>query len=114
MPRFASFFRALTLEHVARSKYGDFDEVVSRQDQIPVIAINIMYEMENGPEVAYYLGKHSEVRERLLDWNRLGTKGGYRHIVVELDRISRALSSSRSSGSYRTISRTATPDPGLD
>jgi len=33
------------LEHVARSKYGDFDEVVSRQDQIPVIAINIMYEI---------------------------------------------------------------------
>lgn len=107
---------------VARSKFEDFDEVVGKDVQVPVIAINAMYELDNGPEVAYYLGKHPEVREQLLDWNEPGTKGGYRRIVVELDRISRELAEpaspprnggtrAQSSSSPKPRSVTPTPAP---
>lgn len=110
---------------VARGNHEDFDEVVGKDVQVPVIAINAMYELDNGPEVAYYLGKHPEVREQLLDWNEPGTKGGMRRIVVELDRISSELAepssgrsttpsngrNTQSSPKPESRTRSATPPP---
>ena len=57
-----------------------------------------MYELDNGAEVAYYLGKHPEVRDQLMEWNEAGVKGGQRKIVVELDRISSQLNGHSSTG----------------
>jgi chromosome segregation ATPase len=101
----------------ARQTHDDFDEVVGSSVQVPVIAINAMYEMDNGAEVAYYLGQHPEVRAELLEWNQPGIKGGVRKMLAKLDRISEDLSkgttpSSRSNGSpVRSKPATSAPAP---
>ena len=77
----------------AREKIADFDEVVGKDNvPVPLIAINAMYELENGPEVAYYLARHPDVREQLLEWNEPNVRGGVRKIMAALDRISEQLS----------------------
>jgi hypothetical protein len=93
----------------ARETHQDFDEVVGQAAQVPMVAINMMYELDNGAEVAYFLGKHPEVREQMLEWNTPGTKGGIRKIVVELDRISTQLSGKSSSNGTSPKPRVAAP-----
>ena len=87
----------------ARETYEDFDEVVGTAAQVPMVAINAMYEMDNGAEVAYFLGQHADVRAELLEWNQPGFKGGVRKILSKLDAISEQLgptkTSSKSNGS---------------
>ena len=83
----------------ARETHDDFDDVVNTSAQVPIIAINAMYEMENGAEVAYYLAKHADVRAELLEYNEPGHRGGVRKILATLDRISAELSPSKSSPS---------------
>jgi len=101
----------------ARETHDDFDEVVGQSAQVPIIAINAMYELENGAEVAYYLGKHPEVRAELLEWNTPGTKGGVGKIFATINRISEQLQnhSSRSNGNAtapaRPQPRTSAPAP---
>jgi hypothetical protein len=87
----------------ARETHDDFDEVVGTAAQVPMIAINAMYEMDNGAEVAYFLGQHADVRAELLEWNQPGFRGGVRKMLARLDAISEQLGksqpSSRSNGS---------------
>lgn len=100
-----------------RDKYDDFDEVLGKDNvPVPMIAINAMYEMSNGAEVAYYIAKHPELREQLLEWNEPNTRGGIRRIIVELDRISEQLggtsaSRSKNNGSPKPRPVTAAPAP---
>jgi hypothetical protein len=50
----------------AQGRYDDFDEVVGRSDiQIPQAVQMAVIELENGPDVAYYLGSHPEVCREL-------------------------------------------------
>ena len=83
----------------SRKTHDDYDEIVGTAAQIPVLAINAMYEMENGAEVAYFLGKHADVRAELLEWNQPGYKGGVRKILAKLDRISEELEQPKTSSS---------------
>lgn len=91
----------------ARETHDDFDQVVGQSAQVPIIAINAMYELDNGAEVAYYLGKHPEVRAELLEWNTPGTKGGVRKIFAAIDRISEQLSNHSSSARSNSNGDTA-------
>lgn len=51
----------------ARGRFEDFDEVVGRDDiSIPQSVQLAIVEMDNGPEVAYYLGQHPEEAKKLL------------------------------------------------
>ncbi len=50
----------------AQSRYDDFDEVVGRRDiQIPQAVQMAVIELDNGPDVAYYLGQHPEICQEL-------------------------------------------------
>lgn len=81
----------LTQIERARESYEDFDDVVDSSAQVPVVILNQLPELENGAEVAYYLGKHPEVRERLIEYNQPYVRGGARKMLAELDRISEQL-----------------------
>ena len=76
----------------ARETHDDYDTIVGTSAQVPIIAINAMYELENGAEVAYYLGQHPEVRAQLLEWNQPGFRGGIRKILAKLNNISEDIS----------------------
>jgi hypothetical protein len=93
----------------ARDLHDDFDDVVDQSVAVPIVAINAMYEMDNGAEVAYYLGKHPDVRDQLLEWNTPGTKGGYRRIIVELNKISEELSGNGSASTPTRNSQNSRP-----
>lgn len=70
----------------ARGKYDDFDEVVGRDDlAIPQSVQLAVLEMDNGPEVAYYLGKHPEVCQELLEISPLAA---VRKIGLIADKLS--------------------------
>jgi hypothetical protein len=51
----------------AREKYPDWDEVMHQPIMIPKSVHAAIIEMENGPDVAYYLGQHPEVCEELVE-----------------------------------------------
>jgi hypothetical protein len=70
----------------ARGKYDDFDEVVGREDlAVPQSVQLAVLEMDNGPEVAYYLGKHPELCQELLEMTPLAA---VRKIGIISDRLS--------------------------
>ena len=75
----------------ARDNHEDFDEVLGQEITIPELARDVMFEMDNGPEVAYYLGKHPEVVEKLLEYNAPFRRGGQARIVAELYKLSEKL-----------------------
>lgn len=83
----------------ARTTHEDFDEVIDSDAKIPQLAIDVMKEMENGAEVAYYVAKHPEVREKLLEWNEPYVRGGGRKIISTLDSIADKLNGGSSSPS---------------
>ena len=55
----------------AREKHEDWDDVMAEieadQVTIPVAASNAIIESEHGPEIAYYLAKNQEVRDKLAE-----------------------------------------------
>lgn len=63
------------------AEHDDFKEVVGRQDiQIPQSVQLAIFEMENGPEVAYYLGQNPEECEKLCEMSPF-------RAVIEIGRI---------------------------
>lgn len=69
----------------ARAKIEDFDEVVGASDApLPQSVILTIIEMDNGPEVAYYLGKNPDVREALMEMRPLKAIGVAWEISKEL------------------------------
>lgn len=86
----------------ARGKYEDFDEVVGRDDiSIPQSVQLAIVEMDNGPEVAYYLGQHPEEAEKLLELSPIKA-------VMAVGRIAATLNPS-SSPEKRPVSGAPTP-----
>ena len=74
-------------EKVARAKIPDYEEVVQNLvDTVPppLAVVEAIQEDDNGPELAYYLGTHLDVAERLA-----GMSGP--RAVLELGRISAGL-----------------------
>lgn len=51
----------------AREQYDDFDETLSNQVPIYAGVQMALMELENGAEVAYYLGKHRDVAAKLME-----------------------------------------------
>jgi hypothetical protein len=84
-----------------RGEHDDFDEVVGRDDiSIPQSVQLAIVEMDNGPEVAYYLGQHPEEAEKLLNMSPLKS-------VMAIARISDSLT--KESPEPRPVSRAAAP-----
>ena len=110
---FANYNREL---ENARDTYSDFDDVLRQEMTIPELARDVMFEMDNGPEVAYYLGTHPETVGKLLEYNAPFRRGGQARIVAELYKISDQLGESsqsapvKSNGSSKTT-RTAPRRP---
>jgi hypothetical protein len=58
----------------ARGNYEDWDEVVSGSKIIiPQAAVDAVIELDNGPDVAYYLAQHPEEAEALMDLTPIRT-----------------------------------------
>ena len=56
----------------AREQHEDFDEIVGRSDvHIPTAVQLAIFEMENGADVAYHLGKHPDLCEELMGMSEL-------------------------------------------
>lgn len=52
----------------AQSRYGDWKDVMSQDTPLPsIVGDAIIHTIKNGPDVAYYLGKHPEVCQEMLD-----------------------------------------------
>jgi len=49
----------------AASRYEDWDEVTNKDVLVPPSASIAIVELDNGPDVTYYLGKHPEIVEEL-------------------------------------------------
>jgi hypothetical protein len=87
----------------ARGKFEDFDEVVGNDDvTVPPSAQLAIVELENGPEVAYYLGKHPEEAEALHDMSD-------RKVIMTIGRISDSLDSKSSPAPRRPASGAPAP-----
>lgn len=85
----------------ARGVHDDFDEVVGNDDiSVPASAQLAIIELENGPEVAYYLGKNPEEAAKLLDMTD-------RQAIMAIGRISDSLT--KDSPEPRPVSRAAAP-----
>ena len=86
-----------------QAEADDFDEVVSQNLVIPNSVLTAVVEMgEQGPDVAYYLGKHPEVCEELLDMTPLSA-------VRRIERIAIELSEEKPSGSSQQPKTRITP-----
>jgi hypothetical protein len=60
----------------SRSLHDDFDEIISQEDvQIPQAVQLAIFEMENGPEVVYFLGKNPEICEDLMKMSQFQAIG---------------------------------------
>jgi hypothetical protein len=69
----------------ARAKYDDFDEVVGNPKlQIPMNVQLAIIEMENGPDVAYHLGKNPELCTELQEMSALRAIGKIFRVGEEL------------------------------
>lgn len=68
----------------AQAKYDDWKEVVGQSIDLPKGVGPAIIEMENGPDVAYYLGKHPEMCEELLQMGSLRAIGKVWRISEEL------------------------------
>lgn len=86
----------------ARAKYEDFDEIVGQSDiPIPQAVQLAIVEMENGPDVAYYLGQNPEEAAKLVSMTPLAA-------VRAIGRIETSLASNDSSET-KPVSRAAAP-----
>lgn len=72
----------------AKERYDDFEDVVGRSTAIPDAVIHSIIRMENGPDVAYYLGKNPKVCKKMMD---LANSGDLLSAIVEAGKISQAL-----------------------
>jgi hypothetical protein len=68
----------------AQAKYDDWKEVVGQSVDLPTAVVLAVLEMENGPDVAYHLGKHPELRDQLLEMSNLKAIGKVWRISEEL------------------------------
>ena len=58
----------------ARGQYDDWDEVVQGSKAIiPQAAVDAVIELDNGPDVAYYLAQHPDEAEGLMDLTPIRT-----------------------------------------
>jgi hypothetical protein len=86
----------------ARGKYEDFDEVVGQAIELPETAGLAIVELDNGPEVAYFLGQHPEKCQELIEM-----KSPFK-VIQEIGRIADSLNGS-TSPEQRPVSRAAAP-----
>lgn len=57
----------------ARSRYEDWSEVVEKSElEIPQTAVMAIYEMDNGPDVTYFLASNPEVVDELREMTKIG------------------------------------------
>ena len=81
----------------ARKAHDDFDEVVGRDDiKIPQVVQLAIIQLDNGPEVAYHLGQHPELCEKLIGMRDLAA-------VMEVGRISTSLAAEPSASAEKTV-----------
>jgi hypothetical protein len=59
----------------AKAKYDDWAEVVGQSITIPPSVHAAVIEMENGPDVAYYLGTHPEFCKELMEMSQSKANG---------------------------------------
>lgn len=74
----------------ARGRIDDYDETVNRTDiQVPQSVQLAVFELENGPDIVYHIGKHPELAEKLCNMSPLAA-------VAEIGRISASLADQES------------------
>lgn len=86
----------------ARGKYDDFDEVVGQAIKIPQLAQLAVVELENGPDIAYYLGNHPDVCEELRDLSPI-------KVIARIVKIGDSLSSGTQPPKKKLVS--SAPEP---
>jgi len=69
----------------AKERYDDFEDVVGKSSLIPDQVAFAITRMENGTDVAYYLGKHPEVCKKLM---KMGNDGDLLLAIAEAGKIS--------------------------
>jgi hypothetical protein len=75
----------------ASERYEDFDEVMARKTPIPRGVGLAIIELENGPDIAYYLGKNPDICEELMGMSELSA-------IAEIGAISASLTVSNTNG----------------
>lgn len=91
--------------NVARETYDDFDETVNRSDiEIPQSVQLAVFETPNGPDIAYYLGKHPELCQELMQMSDV-------QAVMEVSRISDGLMQKPEEGQDKANGNGQQPPP---
>ncbi len=72
----------------AMERYDDFEDVVGRSTPIPDAAVHAIVKLENGPDVAYYLGKNPKICKKMMDF---ANEGDILSALIEVGKISQAL-----------------------
>jgi len=97
----------------AQTKYDDYDEALeaastkgARVDTFQAVQMAI-YELDNGPDVAYYLAKHADERNGLLTSSPM-------RAVAQLGRIAAALAESEESEEEESEERHGDQEPAED
>lgn len=70
----------------ARVKYEDWEEVVGNPKVLIPPSVHVaIIEMENGPDVAYYLGKHPELAKELMEMSPSRANGKIWRLSEQLE-----------------------------
>jgi hypothetical protein len=69
----------------AKAKHDDWLEVVNQPIIVPNAVVEAIKEMDNGPEVAYFLGNHPEVCEELMEMSQSRASGMIWRISEKLE-----------------------------
>jgi len=72
----------------AMTRYDDFEEVVGRSTLIPDAAVQAVVRLENGPDVAYYLGKNPAICKKMME---SANSGDIISVLTEIGKISQAI-----------------------
>lgn len=91
-----------------RAKYADFDDVVegiaNGNVQIPSALTPAIMEADNGPDIAYYLGKHPEEAQKICEMSLA-------RAAVEIGRISARLTPPATTAKPKPAASAAPPPP---
>lgn len=77
----------------------DYSEVVKNIPQLHPDTLDVIYSMENGPQLAHYLGSHLDVADKIANASPVNA-------AVELGRIAATLATST-----KTVETTSAPEP---
>jgi hypothetical protein len=100
-------------QELARARYSDLDETLNgAKTELPLWTIDLLQNAPDGFDVAYYLAKHQDVAQKILDANSQGNpQHAHRILNAISDALRLGLAANNQPASARPQPRTSAPAP---